>query len=190
MQKTYFEEMHFEGQDFTVKPLPVGEYENCRFTNCDFSNIILSGLDFSECTFENCNLAGATFSNTAFKDAQFKDCKLLGLHWENCNQFIFNVGFDNCNLHLSSFYKMKLKKTLFANCNMHEVDFAESDLTSAVFDNCDLAGAVFDATILEKTDFRTAYNYTINPDINRIKKTRFSKEGIIGLLSKYDIDVS
>ncbi|MCZ4225284.1 hypothetical protein [Pedobacter rhodius] len=63
-------------------------------------------------------------------------------------------------------------------------------MTNSVFDNCDLLSATFDGTILEKTDFRTAYNYSIDPDNNRIKKARFSKAGLAGLLHKYDIQIS
>jgi hypothetical protein len=42
---------------------------------------------------------------------------------------------------------------------------------------------------LEKADFRTAFNYSINPETNRIKKAKFSKEGLNGLLDKYDIEI-
>jgi uncharacterized protein YjbI with pentapeptide repeats len=52
-----------------------------------------------------------------------------------------------------------------------------------------LRGAIFDHTILEKADLRTAYHYSIHPDINRIKKAKFSMANIIGLLDKYDIEV-
>jgi len=62
-------------------------------------------------------------------------------------------------------------------------------LTSSVFDNCNLLQAVFDRTILEKADLRNSYNYSIDPEINRIKKARFSILGISGLLDKYDIDI-
>jgi fluoroquinolone resistance protein len=71
-----------------------------------------------------------------------------------------------------------------------EADFSESDLTAAVFDHCDLARATFDHTVLEKADFRTAVNYSIDPEKNKIKKARFSMAGIAGLLDKYDIDIS
>jgi hypothetical protein len=42
---------------------------------------------------------------------------------------------------------------------------------------------------LEKADFRTSYNYSINPEVNRIKKAKFSTAGIAGLLCKYDIEI-
>ncbi len=70
-----------------------------------------------------------------------------------------------------------------------EVEFIQANLTNAIFNNCDLLGAVFQNTNVEKADFRTSYNYSINPQVNRIKKAKFSIHGIIGLLDAYDIVV-
>ncbi len=72
---------------------------------------------------------------------------------------------------------------------LQEIDFTETDLTNSTFQNCDLTRAVFERTILEKVDLRTSFNYSINPEINRMKKAKFSLEGIIGLLDKYKIEV-
>ncbi len=79
--------------------------------------------------------------------------------------------------------------TLFKNSQLQGIDFTETDLTSAVFDNCDLSQAIFDLSILEKADFRTAYNYSINPENNRLKKAKFSVLGLSGLLDNYDIEI-
>jgi len=95
----------------------------------------------------------------------------------------------NCQLNDSSFYKTKIRKTAFKNSQLQAADFAECDLTSAVFDNCNLMLAVFDRTIIEKADFRTSYNYSIDPAINKIKKAKFSISGLPGLLYKYDIEI-
>ena len=86
-------------------------------------------------------------------------------------------------------FKVKLKRTKFRNCSLHEVEFAEADLSGSVFSDCDLNGAMFENTVLEKVDFRTSGNYSIDPDLNRIKKAKFSMPGIVGLLDKYDINV-
>jgi fluoroquinolone resistance protein len=43
--------------------------------------------------------------------------------------------------------------------------------------------------MLEKADFRTSNGYSIDPEMNRIKKAKFSLEGVAGLLDKYDIEV-
>jgi uncharacterized protein YjbI with pentapeptide repeats len=128
-------------------------------------------------------------NKTAIRDVQFKDCKLLGLHFYNANNMLFSASFDNCVLNFSSFYKMNLKKAEFKNCTLHEADFTEADFTGAVFHNCDLAKTSFENTILEKADLRTSFNYSIDPNINRIKKAKFSLPAVVGLLDKYDIQI-
>jgi uncharacterized protein YjbI with pentapeptide repeats len=72
---------------------------------------------------------------------------------------------------------------------LQEVDFSEADLNSSIFDNCDLMRATFENTILEKVDLRTSYNYSLDPELNRIRKAKFSMSGIVGLLNKYDIEI-
>jgi hypothetical protein len=47
--------------------------------------------------------------------------------------------------------------------------------------------ANFDSTNLEKVDLRTAFNYSISPERNRIKKAKFSSQGLVGLLQHHDI---
>jgi uncharacterized protein YjbI with pentapeptide repeats len=72
-------------------------------------------------------------------------------------------------------------------CSLREVDFTSADLSETVFERCDLTMAIFSQTNLEKADFTTAFNYQIDPEQNRMKKARFSPEGIAGLLVKYKI---
>jgi fluoroquinolone resistance protein len=189
MEKILIEEKKFEQIDFTKMPLAAGDYENCSFINSNFSDVNLSGFNFTECEFNGCNLSMAKLGKTGLRDIYFKDCKMLGLHFEHCKELLFAVNFDHCILNLSCFYNMKLKKTNFKHCSLQEVDFSGADLTAAFLPECDFAGAVFDNTILESADFRTAYHYIINPEINRMKKAKFSAAGIAGLLNKYGIEI-
>lgn len=185
-----FIDQKYSGNNYSISGLPDGEYECCSFVACNFSNANLGGIVFAECNFVDCNFSMAKLNKTAFKDCTFNNCKMLGLHFQDCNDFLFEVKFENCVLNLSSFYKLKMKKVPFVNCSLQEVDFSECDLTSAIFDSCDLAGAIFDHTILEKVDFRTAFHYSLDPEKNKLKKAKFSAAGIEGLLVKYDIEIS
>jgi uncharacterized protein YjbI with pentapeptide repeats len=185
-----FTDTTFEKKDFREAPLEKGEYENCKYAKCILSGTDLSTILFIDCTFSDCDLSLVNLAKTCFRDVAFKDCKMWGLHFENADPFGLSVTFDHCSLNHSSFYQVKLKKVHFKGCTLHEADFTESDLTSAIFNHCDLARATFDHTILEKADFRTAVNYSIDPEKNKIKKARFSTAGITGLLDKYDIDIS
>ena len=70
---------------------------------------------------------------------------------------------------------------------MTEVDFTETNLNEASFDNSELSGAIFIQSNLEKADFRTAINFSINPQQNSIRKARFLSTGLAGLLHNYQI---
>lgn len=185
MTENYFFEKRLEGLNDPEK----GEYEACTFVNCNFSSGDLFSIIFVDCMFDNCDVSNANISNAAFRDVKFKNCKMLGLNFESSNEFMFSVDFENCQMDHSIFFKRQLKKTIFKNCSLKSVDFGEADLTEALFDECDLTRAMFENALLLKTDFRSSFNYSIDPEQNRIKKAKFSKEGIVGLLDKYDIDI-
>lgn len=188
MNDAYIEDQNFEKIDFSGDHIqPAKEYENCSFSGCDFSDTDLSAIIFSECEFSECNFTMAKLNGTSFRDARFKDCKLLGLRFDHCNEFLLAVDFEKCILNLVSFYGLKIKKTRFKDCSLHDADLTGADLSSAIFDNCDLKGAAFENCVLEKADFRTAYNYAFDPELNRVKKAKFSHEGLAGLLGKYEI---
>lgn len=187
MPQEYTASETFEGIDYTETPFLNGEYDGCSFSNCNFSGVDISGCLFIECSFINCNLSLAGMVKTSFRDVAFKDCKMLGLLFGDCNEFGLLFSFNNCQLNNCSFYQVKIKKTVFRNCQLQEVDFTSSDMTGAVLDNCDMANATFDRTILEKADFTTSFNYSINPETNYIKKAKFSLNGLPGLLQQYDI---
>jgi fluoroquinolone resistance protein len=197
MKQVFIAEKTFEKIDFTQKPLSKGEYEYCNFVNCNLSKSDLSDIKFVECEFSGCNLSLVNLDRTSLKEIKFKDCKMLGLNFGDCHEFGFVVYFDACILNHSSFSgtaspvkkRVKFRQTVFKNSQLHEVDFTECDLSSSVFDNCDLTRTIFESTILEKADFRTSFNYSIDPELNRIKKAKFSQSGIAGLLDKYDIEI-
>jgi fluoroquinolone resistance protein len=179
----------FEKIIFSEKPLKPGEFEGCTFNQCDFLNARLAGFRFIDCEFRSCNLSLAVLHNTTLRDVKFTSCKMLGLHFEDCDQLGLTVTFESCKLQSSTFFKVKMKKTVFRNCDLQETDFSEAEMVECIFDNCDLHRAVFDHTNLGKADLRTAYNYTINPATNRIKKARFSLPGLPGLLVQYEIEI-
>ena len=189
MEQSFTRDRTFDKQDFTEKLLAKGEYDTCSFLNCDFSESDLSEIIFMDCVFENCNLSMAKLKKTALRDIKFHDCKMLGLQFGDCNEFGLDVSFENCNLSHSSFFKTKFRKNLFKNLKLNEADFTEADLSGSVFDNCELTRAIFENTNIEKTDFRSSFNYIIDPEKNKIRKARFSLAGIPGLLVKYDIEI-
>ncbi|QDH78473.1 pentapeptide repeat-containing protein [Echinicola soli] len=188
MKTAYFDGKEFRDEDFRLS-FTTGEYEECTFVGCTFAGSDLRDVVFSECNFERCDLSNAQLQNTSLRDIEFSTCKLLGLRFDKCNPFLLTITFTDCQLDFSSFYGLKLKQTKFKSCRMHEVEFVEVDLTASTFDGCDLFHAVFDGACLEKVDFSTAENFSIDPESNQIKKAKFSLSNVTGLLDKYDISV-
>ena len=187
MTINYFEDKTFDKRNGSAQNLEKGEYENCRFTNCDFSEADFNEFQFSDCDFVDCNLSLSKVQKTAFRDVRFKNCKILGVLFDGCNTFGLQLAFTNCLMNHTSFFKLNLQKTAFRNCQLIESDFTETNLNSTLFDECDLTGATFYYTNLEKANLRTARNYSIDPEQNRIAKAQFSLTEIHGLLHKYGI---
>jgi uncharacterized protein YjbI with pentapeptide repeats len=183
------EDKQFNGIDYSEKLLVSEEFDHCEFINCNFQKSDLSNNDFTDCVFKGCNFSLTVLNNTGLKTIRFIDCKLIGIDFSKCSNFLFSVSFQNCHVDYSSFFQKKMKKTNFIDCSLKEVDFAEVDLSMSVFQNCDLLDAVFMHSVLEKTDFRTARNYSFDPELNKIKKAKFSHSQVTGLLAKYQIDI-
>ncbi len=177
----------FDNQSFNNIKLPAREYDNCTFINCDFTETNMSAVTFLECTFDTCNFSLVMMKETSFQEVLFTTCKMLGFDFSNCNDFMFSAKFYSTNLEYSSFYGFKMKNTLFSDCNLCEADFTKTDLTGSVFDDCNLSKAIFDKTILESVDFKTAENFSIDPETNKLKKAKFSKSGLAGLLIKHNL---
>jgi uncharacterized protein YjbI with pentapeptide repeats len=142
-----------------------------------------------ECSFKNCNFSLAVLQNTGLKNIKFIGCKLMGLDFSGCNNFLFSMSFQDCILDYSTFLQKKMKKTHFIDCSLQDVDFSNVDLTMALFKNCDLMNTTFAGTILEKADFRTAKNYSLDPGENKMKQAKFSHLQLAGLLDKFDLDI-
>ena len=187
MQSLYHEGLEYNKKNFAADPLPDGNFENCKFVSSEFQNGSIAQRVFVDCTFKGCNLSLVKVLNTSFRDVIFEECKILGVDFNSCNPYGCAFEFKDCKLDNSNFFKLNLIKIRFHNCSLKEVDFSNCNLSSASFHHCDLSGAIFNHSNLEKSDFTTSSGYVIDPEINKIKKAKFSLPGIKGLLEKYDI---
>lgn len=179
----------FANVNYSGKRLERREFIKCEFLNCDFSKSDLRENDFVDCHFKHCNFSMVTVDGAGFRDATFTGCKMLGVDFTRINKFMFSLHFVQSYLDYATFYGTKLAKTKFVECSLKEADFSEADLSGAVFEKCDLMETKFLNTKLEKTDFRTAQNFAIDPDANKMKKAKFSALNLSGLLYKHNLDI-
>ncbi|WP_347158238.1 pentapeptide repeat-containing protein [Pontibacter chitinilyticus] len=189
MEGTVYEGKTFDKILYPGKAIKNREFETCTFKNCDFSNADFSVNRFTDCVFIGCNLALLKLNRSTLSHVVFRECKLTGINFSECGEALFTVRFESCFLDYASFVNRKMPKTLFSSTSLKGTDFTNATLTSAVFDNTNLEGAVFSGTQLSKANFLTAYNYTIDPEMNYLQKARFSRHGIAGLLTKYNLEI-
>jgi len=163
------------------------EWEQCLFVDCHFAEADLRHKRFIDCRFERCNLALATLTGAGLQNVHFAECKLTGVQFAACQDMLFGVGFDQCQLHYASFAGKKLRGTRFQNCSCAEADFTQADLTNASFEQTTLSRAIFDHTQLNGADFTTATDFQIDPETNPLRQARFTVAGLVGLVSKYGV---
>ncbi len=173
--------------DVLERSADISEFVRCTFIACDLQGTWCAGRTFAECIFRDCDLSLADLDRTALQDVTFERCKLVGARFDHCHTFLLSVAFAQCILDLASFHGLKLKGTRFTGCRMRETDLSDADLSNASFAECDLGAALFDGTVLEGADLRSAVNYSIDPTRNRLRKARFAAEGLSGLLDRTGI---
>lgn len=184
------EDVTIRSSDLLDPALTSHEYTRCIFDGCDLNSVDIKGKVFVECTFRSCDLSLANTARTSWRGVRFEHCKLLGMRFDQCHTFLLELAFESCILDLASFHGLRMKNTVFSNCRLRETDLSGADLSGASFTGCDLGGAVFDRTVLEGADLRTAQHYSIDPANNRIRKARFSRDGLEGLLHSSGIIIS
>jgi hypothetical protein len=81
-----------------------------------------------------------------------------------CDKFILKFILK-CILDFSKFYTLKMKGTTFTDSSLVAVEWA------VLFSNCDLYRSEFEKAIADKADFRTSYNYSIDPTKTKLKKS-------------------
>lgn len=187
MNLPFIADKTFQKQDYRSNELPKAEYDNCIFINCDFTESYLSYVSFTDCEFKDCNLSGVKIKDTMFKDVTFNHSKILGVHFNECSDFLFSIMANHSTFSFSSFFNKNLNKTVFSSCILEQVDFTDSNLSQTQFIDSDLKHTIFENSNLEKADFRTARNFNINPNKNRIKNAKFTREGALNLLLDYQI---
>ena len=140
---------------------------NAIFENTDYAKETLELAEYEACTFRNCNFSEYNLAGFKFSECLFAGCNLSLVKLNGT--LLMNIAFIDC----------KMLGLWFDTCDAFGLSFS--------FENCQLNHSSFFKIKIKKTDFRTAYNYSINPEKNKLKKSRFASAGIHGLLDKYDL---
>lgn len=186
-----FTSAEFKGVALKNEIVDDREFDTCVFVKCSLREIQFTGCKFRNCTFRGCDLSLSSFENCLFAETHFEDSQLVGLDWTRTawakSKFIQPVSFVGCVLNYSTFTGLNLKQVNLKKCIAHDVDFTEADLTRTDCTFTDFANSRFQDTNLTEADFTGASNYAIAPDLNKLKKTRFSLPEAMALLYGLDI---
>jgi uncharacterized protein YjbI with pentapeptide repeats len=183
----YTLDVEFDQITYAADELNLKEFERCVFSNCDFRSCNFIGVTFIDCRFIRCNFDGAKINHVALRTVHFEACQIKEVNFSMCDKLIFEIAFTDCILDFSKFYTLKIKGTAFTSCSLIAVDFMNADLTEVIFDQCDLYRSEFNKAIANKANFKTSYNYNIDPEKTKIKKALFSFPEVKGLLFKHDL---
>lgn len=178
-EKIIYKDRHLKGKEFN----------ECIFIECDFSDSSFLSTKFLDCIFKDCNLSLMSLGGSTVNNAQFSGSKILGVNFSECIDFLFSVSFDNCILDYSSFQGKKMNKTIFNDSSLKGVNFTQTDLSTSAFNNCSLESAIFNQSNLSSVDLINAHNFSIDPELNRLNKAKFSLQSLPNLLEKYNIKV-
>ncbi|MEE8588017.1 MAG: pentapeptide repeat-containing protein [Sulfurimonadaceae bacterium] len=169
------------------------EFDDCIFKGCDLRETVFSHCRFIDCHFIDCDMNVVKFIGSRFEVTYFKSCKLTGVDWTTVDysEFLEEAPFSfyDSILDYSSFFGEKLQTMVMQNCKAVEVDFREADLKGADFSRSDLSASLFRNTVLVKSDFTGAQDYTIDIRINNISGAKFSASEAVCLLESLDIEL-
>lgn len=189
MDRSLCEAQNFNGINFTEEEIEYNTFEDCTFQSCIFAKADLRNIRFTDCVFNECDFSMANLTDTGIRSCEFNNCKMMGLLFYECSTLLFSLTANDCNLSHSSFLGMNIKKLTFKSCLLEEVDFSDAILEGSTFEECKFPRAVFENTNLKKLDLSTSMELDIDPSKNDVYKAAFSKENVIGLLRKYDIQI-
>ncbi|MBN1313009.1 MAG: pentapeptide repeat-containing protein [Anaerolineae bacterium] len=187
---TYTDEF-FEALDAEGGQISSCEFYDCRFERCSFVEAAFLDCRFVNCQFQHCDLSMMNIEGSSFSSTQFEHSKVLGIDWTRGAwpeiQVKGPLVFKECVLTHSTFIGLAMKEAQYLACVARNVDFREATLAKADFSDTDLSGSHFINTDLREADFRSAYNYQINPAQNKIDKAKFTLPEAMSLLYSLDI---
>lgn len=184
----FIEHVHISALDLSHTKISKKECKHVTFTKVNFSYATFVDCFFESCSFIGCDLTVMKPQYSSFEKTTFVDSRVTGVDWTTTG-LSFSASFTKCNLNYSSFMGMSLKNMTIEDCIAKEVAFQEANLQGASFTNTDLTDSFFLRTNLIHTDLSTARGYTINPEDNIIKQTKFSLDAAIAYLQTKGIDV-
>ena len=188
-KESFYRDIEFKNVKYREKIIRDTEFYNCTFMLCDFIKSKIFNCEFEKCLFISCDLSLIKPDDSKFIDVSFSKSKVIGVDWTLIKALSApsKFNFYECKIDNSSFQGLNLQGIKFIDCTAHDVDFFETDLSKSEFKSTDLLKSRFVNTNLNFADLSKANNYSIDPSLNKLKKTIFSYPEVTNLLNYLDI---
>jgi fluoroquinolone resistance protein len=175
-----------------MSPISNQNFEGQVLSGLQWQEHILDDCDFIDTIIEGSNLSLAKFKNCRLVNVQFRNCKVIGVKFsENNARIPPSLSFEDCVLNGSSFAGVSFYKSKVYQCEARDTDFFRADMRECDCRYTDFHHAILSEANLQKADFRFAQNYSLNVLENptRLKKAKFSRDSLEGLLNDLNIIV-
>lgn len=162
------------------------EFEDCVFDHCRWLGTRVKNCRFNACTFDHCNFSGVVFSFTTMKDAWMLNSAFRSMAWGGLQgkSGVFQPfgKIKNCAFRYNDFSGMALNGFDWTGAELQQCTFDDTRLAGASFYGVRLGGTRFTRCDLQKADLRTAEEYAIDLETNKLKGARFSFPDVVRLL--------
>ena len=164
------------------------EFEDCVFDHCRWLGTRVQNCRFNACTFDHCNFSGVVFSFTTMKDAWLLNSAFRSMAWGGLQgkSGVFQPfgKIKNCAFRYNDFSGMALNGFDWTGAELQQCTFDDTRLAGASFYGVRLGRTRFTRCDLQKADLRTAEEYAIDLETNKLKGARFSFPDVVRLLEK------
>ena len=156
------------------------------FDHCRWLGTRVQNCRFNACTFDHCNFSGVVFSFTTMKDAWLLNSAFRSMAWGGLQgkSGVFQPfgKIKNCAFRYNDFSGMALNGFDWTGAELQQCTFDDTRLAGASFYGVRLGRTRFTRCDLQKADLRTAEEYAIDLETNKLKGARFSFPDVVRLL--------
>ena len=150
-------------------------YQGETFANYDPGEL-LENAEFEDCVFDHCRWLGTRVQNCRFNACTFDHCNFSGVVFQPFGKI------KNCAFRYNDFSGMALNGFDWTGAELQQCTFDDTRLAGASFYGVRLGGTRFTRCDLQKADLRTAEEYAIDLETNKLKGARFSFPDVVRLL--------
>lgn len=187
---TYADDEHFTAVTFSPEAPPPMRNEGCVFEDCDFTAVVLRDVRFVDCRFIRCDFTNCNVVGAAFQQVEMQACKAMGVRWDTCSPFLFELHAHESVLDYCCWAGVDLSRSRFAGGSMREADFSEVQGEGMRLTGVDVTGARWERCRLKGATFEDAKGLELDVSLNAVRGMRVDRASLPGLVLPWGVEVT